>query len=200
MRFTFLILGIGCRCVNAPQTKPQLKEESFVSCWPAIAAIPLPKTINRTDARLKSKSLLVLDKASHRIMHYANGQLTLDQDGLHCWTVNLGSVLKGEKKTQANSNIPEGWYRTSNRTVSKYHGVIQIHSANDEIDKGEKNDTPVEDSILIISSTKENSCSIDDLQDDRTDGCITMKNEHIDRLRMLMPEQMQSEILILPNR
>ncbi|MEC8380538.1 MAG: hypothetical protein VXZ96_09480 [Myxococcota bacterium] len=142
----------------------------------------------------------MLDKASHRIMHYANGQLTLDQDGLHCWTVNLGSVLEGEKKTQANSNISEGWYRTSNRTVSKYHGAIQIHSANDEIDKGQKNDTRVEDSILIISSTKENSCSIDDLQDDRTDGCITMKNEHIDRLRMLMPEQMQSEILILPNR
>ena len=42
MRFTFLISALDAD-VSMPTDKATIEEE-LVSCWPAIAAIPLPKT------------------------------------------------------------------------------------------------------------------------------------------------------------
>ena len=193
-----------------------------MSCWPESSAIPFPEGVHATDPRLQSEHLLVLHKAGRRIMHYTKGKITLDQDGLHCWRVGLGDAPEEHKQAQGDERTPEGWYRTSNRAVSSYYGAINIHYPNaddanaafadkriteaqhqrliasaqkDEMPDGS---TPLGGLILIHGSPKKVPFNPLGSKFDWTNGCAAMEDEHIDRLRSILPENMRSDILILP--
>ena len=217
-----LLFHMGCQCANVPKPTPLLREESFVSCWPTSSAIPFPKDISASDPRLNAEHLLVLHKAGRRIMHYTKGKITLDQDGLHCWRVGLGDAPEGHKQAQGDERTPEGWYRTSNRAASSYYGAINIHYPNaddanaalkeeritkaqhssliasaqkDEMPDG---NTPLGGLILVHGSPKSAPINPIGSKLDWTDGCAAMEDEHIDRLRAILPDTMRSDILILP--
>lgn len=222
MTLLLILLNMGCRCANIPKATPLLQEESFVSCWPNVNAIPHPKGIDSSDPRLNAEHLLVLHKSGRRIMHYQSGKITLDQDGLHCWRVGLGGAPEGHKYAQGDERTPEGWYRTSNRRSSSYYGAINIHYPNGDdanaafrsqritkeqhkdllrsaaMDEMPDGNTPLGGLILIHGSPKKAPMNPIGSKLDWTDGCAVLEDEHIDRLRSILPEQMRSDILILP--
>ena len=216
-----LMVLFSCRC-SPPSPAPLLKEESFVSCWPQSKDIPLSTEHSQNDSRLMEDHLIVLHKAGRRIMHYENGRITLDEDGLHCWRVGLGGAPEGHKKEKGDQKTPEGWYRTSDRSWSKYYGAINIHYPNAKdaesafaekrISKAEyerlltadKNDQMTEGAtslgglILIHGSRKKIPLNPIGSKLDWTDGCAAMEDDHLDKLRELLPKNMRTNILILP--
>jgi murein L,D-transpeptidase YafK len=199
-----------------------LNEESSGSCWPLSTEIPLPSGTDSSDPRLSDEQLIVLHKEGRRIMHYSHGELTGDEDGPHCWRVGLGGEPEGHKLEQGDQRTPEGWYRTSNRSVSSYYAPINIHYpsaedaeaafaderiteaqydsllAADRSDRMPDESTPLGGLILVHGSPE--SMPIDPIGSklDWTEGCAIMENEHIDLLREQLSQDMKTNILILP--
>jgi murein L,D-transpeptidase YafK len=165
------------------------------------------------DPRLHGKHLIVVAKKSRRIFLFRNGRL-LHVDGKPaCWRAGLGPEPTGHKLVEGDGKTPEGWYRTSDKPWSQWYAALAIHYPNQAdatvaleakristltqsaiqqaiaADKKPLQTTAMGGEILIHGGGG---------RTDWTLGCIAMDNEDIDSLRATLPENMVTDVLILP--
>ena len=130
-----------------------------------------------------------------------------------CWPIGLGFTPEGHKRAEGDGRTPEGLYATSDKPWSQYYAAIAVHYPGAEDARAGERDarispgvsqriqralaankkppqrTPLGGEILIHGG---GSAS------DWTLGCVAMDNAHIDALRATLPNDMVTEVLILP--
>lgn len=135
-----------------------------------------------------------------------------------CWRVALGIDRNGEhpsgpKTRRGDSSTPEGWYRTSDKPWSSFYHAIAVHYPNAEdatrglaaglvtehqyeaiVQALERDEKPLQTTrlggeILIHGGGSHR---------DWTLGCIAMNDVDIDALRAALPDDMRTDLLILP--
>ena len=181
------------------------------ACPASIATLTLPDGI--AEERLQSKHLIVVLKGARRIFRTARGKLLNTKNGPACWPIGLGFTPEGHKRAEGDGKTPEGLYATSDKPWSQYYAAIAVHYPSAEDARAGERDarvspgvsqriqralaankkppqrTPLGGEILIHGG---GSAS------DWTLGCVAMDNAHIDALRATLPNDMVTEVLILP--
>ncbi len=164
----------------------------------AAPGVDVPVTSTRT--------LVVVDKTARELSLYQGSDLA------GAWPVALGrGGPVGPKRAEGDLRTPEGWYSSSDKPTSDYHGAIAIHYPNIEdadlaladgridaatrdqiataIAAGERppQQTPLGGEILIHGGGAGT---------DWTLGCIALADEDIDALRARLPDGMRTDVLI----
>ncbi|MBI5794389.1 L,D-transpeptidase family protein [Candidatus Uhrbacteria bacterium] len=184
---------------------------------------PDPLHFDEGDTRLRDDRVIVVSKDERRIMLFSQGTIRRDRHNgaPDCWKVALGYRDDGQdagvfdKVMQGDRRTPEGWFQTSDKPWSSYHGAIQVHYPGerhaktalargsitrlqyDAIALAEKRgtvppqDTSLGGDILLHADGPGSSY-------DWTFGCIALNNADIDELRSALPDGMRTWILILP--
>ncbi len=160
------------------------------------------------DPRLGGAGVLVVLKEQRRMGLYAEGALQ------GCWEVGLAYAYSdGHKQVRGDLRTPEGWYRTSDKPWSQFHGAIAVHypgvadarrglkaglidqAQHDAIVEAHRlgkkppQDTRLGGEILVHGGGGEV---------DWTLGCVALDDDALDTLREQLPETMRTDMLILP--
>lgn len=175
--------------------------------------------VDEADARLRSEPFILVDKGNRKAMLMIGGNLFYDDHGIPaCWDVALGVTNQGRhphgaKALRGDRKTPEGWYRTSDKPHSNYHGALYIHYPNTlDAKKALKNEiiTPAQYEAIVWADehgtvpTFRTGLGGDILlhgggsYQDWTWGCVGFENADIDEMRSLLPEDMRVDILIIP--
>src|SRR5688500_4042857 len=110
---------------------------AWADCPADVGALP-PGPYTALDPRLRGAAVVVAVKEARRIGLYRDGVLV---DGA-CWPVALGvlddgTVPTGPKRRRGDRKTPEGWYRTSDRPWSRFHGALTLSYPNEaDADRG----------------------------------------------------------------
>jgi len=182
-------------------------------CPSSLANLGLPAETLPEDPRLNSKNLIIVTKGSRRIFLFQHGKLLHLKGKPACWRAGLGPEPTGHKQVEGDGKTPEGWYRTSDKPWSQWYAAIAVHYPNKEdasaalaagritagtqsaikraiaADKKPPQTTPMGGEILIHGGGSST---------DWTLGCIAMEDKDIDTLRGTLPENMVTDVLILP--
>lgn len=182
-------------------------------CPNSIGAMVLPEWVDKTDGRLQSKQLIVVLKGVRRIFLMSRGSILHIDSTPACWGIGLGFSPVGHKQKEGDGKTPEGWYSSSDKPWSSFYAAIAVHypSATDTqkavqserlsaetagsisraLQAGKKppQKTPLGGEILIHGGGAAT---------DWTLGCVAMEDKDIDQLRSQLPEDMVTEVLILP--
>jgi murein L,D-transpeptidase YafK len=179
---------------------------------PAASSCPALSDLPVKDDRLRGASVVVVQKEKRRLTLYENGEPQA------CWRVALGvyddgSDAIGPKQKRGDRKTPEGWYRTSDRPWSMYHGALTLSYPNRaDADRGlaaglidqkiharivaahDRGELPPQDtrlgSDLLIHGGGSGV--------DWTWGCVALEDADIDALRAELPAGMVTDVLILP--
>jgi len=176
--------------------------------------------LNQNDARLSESTLIFVDKTERKAMLFSEGKLIHNEKTGQpaCWKIALGITPQrthpiGPKTRRGDRKTPEGWYRTSDRPQSDYHGALLVHypnpfDAKHGLDTGRINQSQYQ---AIVNAEKNGQTPLQNTRlgsdillhgggssRDWTWGCIGFENQDIDALRMLLPENKQTNILIVP--
>lgn len=179
-----------------------------LACPPDTASLPSSAWFAPDDARLGAEHLLVALKEQREIAVYRSGVLA------GCWDMALAwDYPSGSKVRQGDRRTPEGFYRTSDKPWSSYHGAIAVHypgvrdarrgladglvsqAQHDAIvqalAEGRKPDqnTPLGGEILIHGGGS---------SQDWTLGCLALEDADIDALRAALDGDWTVDVLILP--
>ncbi len=179
------------------------------ACVSTVAKLPTSTLYKPTDRRLYQHTLVVVRKSKRRLMLFRYGKAVPG-----CWQVGLGSgKIAGTKHREGDLKTPEGWYRTSDKPWSRFHGAIAIHYPNKldarrglrsgqisrstyrrivrALERGVKppQRTKLGGEVLIHGGGGKS---------DWTLGCVALDNPRLDSLRKLLPRNKRFNILILP--
>ena len=205
------LLPTGCAQDTSPPAEAAAVAPPPDPCPATVEALAAryPTQVDLTDARLRERGLIVVQKGARRLQRFDGGQQV---DGA-CWRVGLGFTPEGHKLIEGDGRTPEGWYRTSDKPWSQWYAAIAVHypgaedaqaaEADGRIDaatrrsidsalrRGEKppQTTPLGGEILIHGGSG---------WSDWTWGCVAMEDAEIDALRATLPARMETNILILP--
>jgi murein L,D-transpeptidase YafK len=214
-----VLLVETCRRSDRDPAAAAVEAATLPSCSERAADLPAAPFLDRTDPRLIENGLVVVVKAARTLAVYDGGRLVrTTAGGPACWRVGLGRDDDGEhpvgpKTREGDRRTPEGWYRTSDKPMSRFHAAIAVHYPNaddaaaglaagriDEtvhativaaLAEGARppQNTPLGGEILIHGGGN---------VADWTHGCIGMADADIDLLRTLLPGRMHTDLLILP--
>lgn len=191
-----------------------LAKEGLAPALPAGCVATTGELGAPADPRLTGEAVLVVRKAARKILLFDGGALRQDASGPACWDMALGyDYPAGHKVQMGDRRTPEGWYRTSDRPWSAYHGAITIHYPNtadadagladgritraqrdaiaaaDEAGTLPPMKTRLGGQILVHGGGNSN---------DWTLGCVALDDTELDRLRAGLPAGMRTQILVLP--
>ena len=192
-------------------------------CVESVRDLPAdPSLFDPLDPRLYGEDVIVVLKGERRLMRFSDGWIRRTDrggDAPSCWRVALGYLdgtgqyPPGAKQKQGDRKTPEGWYRTSDKPWSSFYAAIAVHYPNSDdaargveqeligettrksiVAKLEKDEKPNQytklgGEILIHGG----GSSID-----WTWGCVGLENSDIDALRASLPEDLRTDVLILP--
>jgi len=183
-------------------------------CVDHVAKLPKSNLYKRSDRRLGQRDLVVVLKSARRLMLFRRGKAVKNNKAKGCWQVGLGGgKIAGTKHREGDMKTPEGWYRTSDKPWSKFHGAIAIHYPN-RVDarRGLRNGLITRRTYKRI--TRALSRGLKPPQHTRlggevlihgggggsdwTLGCVALDNHHLDELRAALPKNKRIDVLILP--
>ena len=165
------------------------------------------------DPRLNGKHLIVVAKKSRRVFLFRNGKLLHIDGKPACWRAGLGPEPTGHKLVEGDGKTPEGWYRTSDKPWSQWYAALAIHYPNQAdatVALGAKRistltQSAIQQAIGADKKPPQTTAMGGEIlihggggRTDWTLGCIAMDNEDIDSLRATLPENMVTDVLILP--
>jgi murein L,D-transpeptidase YafK len=177
-------------------------------CLSSTGELTLGPGLSAEDPRLQSNRLIVIRKADRRLQRFSDG-LALPES---CWRVGLGPAPVGHKFRQGDGRTPEGWYRTSDKPWSQWYAAIAVHYPN-AIDaeagriQGRISASKARQMVAALDTDKKPAQSTalggeilihGQGSSDWTLGCIGMENADIDALRASLPDNMRTDVLILP--
>ncbi|MGB0638856.1 MAG: L,D-transpeptidase family protein [Myxococcota bacterium] len=183
------------------------------SCPNSISVINLPSWVDPKDPRLQNKGLIVVHKEIRRISRFDRGQMVFRDGQPMCWNIGLGFTPKDHKQVEGDGKTPEGWYRTSDKPWSQFYAAIAVHYPNvKDANAGHslgrissKVRRQIERAIQADEKPHQTTALGGEIlihgggsATDWTLGCIAMDNDDIDRLRSTIPENIQTDVLILP--
>ncbi len=214
----FFAIGLGLvgniGLARAAPEKPAKRALAPVAVCPgSLGTLKFVAEGDTRDPRLNGKHLIVVAKKSRRVFLFRSGKLLHIDGKPACWHAGLGPEPTGHKLMEGDGKTPEGWYRTSDKPWSQWYAAIAIHYPN-------QTDATVALEAKRISTTAKSAIQQAISADKkppqttamggeilihggggRTDwtlGCIAMDNEDIDSLRATLPENMVTDVLILP--
>lgn len=165
------------------------------------------------DPRLNGKHLIIVAKKSRRVFLFRSGKLLHIDGKPACWRAGLGPEPTGHKLVEGDGKTPEGWYRTSDKPLSQWYAAIAIHYPNQadatvalEAKRiSTLTQSAIQQAILADNKPPQTTAMGGEIllhggggRTDWTLGCIAMDNEDIDSLRATLPENMVTDVLILP--
>jgi murein L,D-transpeptidase YafK len=176
-----------------------------MDCPMTPADLPESAWVNAADPRLRDAVVVLKDDRTLAL--YRDGALA------GCWRIALASgYVPGHKRRQGDRRTPEGWYQTSDRPWSAYHGAITVHypravdaeaaladgrvdvATRDRIVAAERRgvlppmNTALGGEIVIHGGGNAS---------DWTLGCVGMADGDIDALRAALPS-LSFDLLVLP--
>lgn len=170
------------------------------------------------DPRATHDGLLIVDKDARWIALYREGRLI---EGL-CFRHALApgasrdaqrGAVHGPKERRGDLRTPEGWYRTSDKPWSTFHGAIAVHYPNaQDAAEGLRAGRIDEARAAAIRSASRSGRKPDQTTAlggeilvhgggsaaDWTLGCIALDDADIDALRAAMPATMGTWVFIAP--
>ena len=173
----------------------------------------LPGWVARDDKRLQAKRLIVVLKRARRVLLMSRGSILHIDRTPACWTAGLGFSPQGDKQQEGDGKTPEGWYTSSDKPWSTFYSAIAVHYPNaiDTKRALEAGRVSAETAGLISAALKEGKKPPQQTSmggeilihgggsaTDWTLGCVAMDNKDIDQLRSQLPEDMVTDVLILP--
>jgi len=165
------------------------------------------------DPRLNGKHLIIVAKKSRRVFLFRSGKLLHIDGKPACWRAGLGPEPTGHKLVEGDGKTPEGWYRTSDKPLSQWYAAIAIHYPNQadatvalEAKRiSTLTQSAIQQAISADNKPPQTTAMGGEIllhggggRTDWTLGCIAMDNEDIDSLRATLPENMVTDVLILP--
>lgn len=202
-----------------PTHIPEPKKEVVLkdACVERVEQLPMSGYYHPDDRRLQENGVIVALKAARKLMLFSGGALMRDSHNEpFCWPIALavgGIGDAGDKEREGDLRTPEGWFRTSDKSWSAFHGAILIHYPTIRhaelglrdglisrveyrmIERAEDRsavppqDTELGGNILIHGGGS---------AVDWTAGCIALNNDYLRQLRVALPDGMRTWILILP--
>ena len=186
-------------------------------CVATIAELSVPAA---NDPRLLHDRLIVVRKSERRLLLFSNGQLRHDRSGggARCWSVALGVndegvYPPGPKDREGDRKTPEGWYWTSDKPWSAFHGAIYVHYPNTEDAAGALASRRIDHATYdrIAAATRSHTLPPQTTRlggeilihggrgpPDWTWGCVGLDDRLVDELRAALPPGMHTDVLILP--
>jgi hypothetical protein len=212
------------RTTPAPQPvhpEPTPANPGLRGCLESVHLLPEAPWLDHDDPRLQGEHLVIVLKAERRVMVFSGGTLRRGDragDAPSCWRVALGidedgTHPPGPKQRRGDRKTPEGWYRSSDRPWSNFAPAITIHYPNEadadaglaaglitrtqrdtihgQLRAGKEPDqkTALGGWILIHRGGSAR---------DWTWGCIALADHDNLELRGALPEDMRTDVLILP--
>ena len=206
---------------RAAKPEPPPLNPGLPGCVESVYLLSKAPYLDYDDPRLQGEHLVVVLKAERRVMVFSEGTLRRgDRAGgaPSCWRVALGvdeggTHPTGHKLRRGDRKTPEGWYRSSDRPWSNYAPAITIHYPNAaDADAGLA-------AGLITRSQRDTihaQLAADQKPDQKTAlggwilfhrggsvrdwtwGCIALADHDNLELRSGLPEDMRTDVLILP--
>lgn len=190
---------------------PPLAPEAV--CPGSVGTLKFVAADETQDPRLTGKHLIVVAKKSRRVFLFRNGKMLHIDGKPACWRAGLGPEPTGHKRVEGDGKTPEGWYRTSDKPWSQWYAAIAIHYPN-QVDAAAAleakristtTETTIQQAIAADTKPPQTTAMGGEIlihggggSTDWTLGCIAMNNEDIDILRSTLPENMVTDVLILP--
>ena len=214
--FFAIILGLSGEAglaMAAPKAEATSALAPDTACPSSVAALQLPAGTLPQDPRLNSKHLIIVAKGSRRVFLFQHGKLLRLNESPACWRAGLGPEPSGHKLVEGAGKTPEGWYRTSDKPWSQWYAAIAIHypnaaDASAALDAGRitaATQSAVQSAIGSDKKPPQTTAMGGEIlihgggsSTDWTLGCIAMENKDIDTLREALPENMVTDVLILP--
>lgn len=214
----FLAIGLSMAgSVGLAKAAPETLEKGGLAptaaCPNSVATLNAPANGEDQDPRLNGKHLIVVAKKSRRVFLFRSGRLLHINGKPACWRAGLGPESTGHKTIEGDGKTPEGWYRTSDKPWSQWYAAIAIHYPN-QADASAAleakrisatTEKTIQQSIAANQKPPQTTAMGGEIlihggggSTDWTLGCIAMNNEDIDILRSTLPENMVTDVLILP--
>ena len=211
------ILWTSIALAGPPPSKESSPVRTSVTSRPAcpdsIGVLALPEHIKADDPRLMSKHLIVVLKASRKVMRMSRGRLLHKDGSPACWPAGLGFDPLGHKKVEGDGKTPEGFYRSSDKPTSSFYAAIAVHypnlrdaatAASDGRIKAPTHQTII-DAINADKKPPQKTALGGEIllhgggsKTDWTLGCVALNDKDIDALRATLPADMVTDVLILP--
>lgn len=232
MRSTLMILCLLAFCVTgcpsfgtntreaSTQTiilvdEPEIDDGLPKGCIATVEGLPSSHLFRLEDARFDADQLIVVRKDARRVMLFSERKLRHDRPGdfPSCWHIALGWNPLFDKIMEGDGRTPEGWFRTSDKPLSRFYKAIRIHYPSERHAIHAYNrriiNEATRDRIVTASASgsipPQNTLLGGEIlmhgggsSSDWTAGCVALSNNDIDELRSFLPKGMKTWILILP--
>jgi murein L,D-transpeptidase YafK len=204
------ILRLSAALLIAASASPYALAAPASECLASVEALAGSPYVQATDPRLRAGALIVVQKDARRVQLFSGGQAVPGT----CTTVALAAgYVSGHKQRQGDLRTPEGWYRTSDRPWSQFHGAITVHYPRaEDAARGLRAGliTQAQHDAIVAAERAGHAPPMNTAlggqivvhgggaSADWTLGCPALDDPDIDRLRALLPPGMATDLLILP--
>lgn len=184
-------------------------------CPERVSELPASALFEPQDPRLQGEALIVVLKEQRRLVLFSGGERAkASEDQPACWWIGLASgYVEGHKQRRGDLRTPEGWQRTSDRPWSQFYKGISVHYPGvADAERGLRQGLITEaqrDAIVSAHARGQLPPMKTRLggqivihggggRSDWTLGCVGMEDDDIDALRAQLPEDVRTDLLVLP--